>query len=135
MTVTVDIRLNSAQIYATFNSKSGLVGRDIFRRAKRVEGLAKRLCRVDTGRLRASITTDMDTRPGRITARVGTNVNYAMFVHNGTGIYGPRGRPIVPTRGKVLVFTPKGAGRPVFARSVRGMPKTEFLTKALPAAR
>ena len=44
------------------------------------EGYAKRLCPVDTGRLRNSITfyTDDDT------VTIGTNVEYAQFVEEGT---------------------------------------------------
>lgn len=42
----------------------------------------------------------------------------------GTGIYGPRRRPIVPKRAKFLRFNV--GGRVVFARSVRGMKKRNF---------
>ncbi len=45
-----------------------------------VEGAAKKLCAVDSGRLRASITNDSD-ETGAI---VGTNVEYAPFVELGT---------------------------------------------------
>ena len=57
------------------------------------EGAAKRLCPVDTGRLRNSIThAFLDDR----TVIIGTNVEYAPYVHNGTRFWngtGPRKAP------------------------------------------
>ncbi len=52
----------------------------------RIEGNAKRNCPVDTGNLRNSITTVMDSDRSSPTALgfVGTNVEYAAFVEFGT---------------------------------------------------
>lgn len=47
-----------------------------------VENDAKRLCPVDTGRLRASITHDFDDK--QFKALVGSNVHYAKYVEMGT---------------------------------------------------
>lgn len=44
------------------------------------ENYAKRLCPVDTGRLRNSIAHDIDAS----NAYIGTNVEYAPYVENGT---------------------------------------------------
>lgn len=116
-------------------SPTGIVGRDNFARTKRVESKAKRACPVDTGRLRASIQSTMPQQVGNlVVSYVYTDVNYAGFVMSGTGIYGPHRTPIVPVTSPVLVFTPKGASGPVFARSVRGMRPRPFLTDALTAA-
>jgi hypothetical protein len=113
----------------------GVVGRDNFARTKRVENQAKRLCPVDTGRLRASIQSTMPSGSGNVVVSyVYTDVNYARFVIEGTGLFGPHRTPIVPVTSPVLVFTPKGASGPVFARSVRGSRPQPFLTDALPAA-
>lgn len=49
--------------------------------ALKVEAEAKKLCPVDTGRLRASITTQ---RLGPLTYGVGTGVEYAPYVEFGT---------------------------------------------------
>ena len=46
----------------------------------------------------------------------------------GTGIYGPRGKPITPKRAKFLRFTT--GGRVVFAKSVRGMKPNDYVEKA-----
>lgn len=48
----------------------------------------------------------------------------------GTGIYGPRKKPIVPKRAKFLRFTPSGGSRPIFRRSVRGMKPRNFVKEA-----
>lgn len=52
-----------------------------------VERDAKRNCPVDTGQLRSSITHEVK---GDVCA-VGTNVEYAPYVHQGTGIYAVNG--------------------------------------------
>ena len=75
------------------------------------------------------------SRGGLPGVRIGTNVEYAIFVHEGTGIYGPKGVPIRPSRAKALVFTPYGAVKPVFAKQVKGMPANPFLVNALWAAK
>ena len=46
----------------------------------------------------------------------------------GTGIHGPKGRKIVPKKGKFLVF--EGKDGLVFARSVEGMKPQPFLRPA-----
>ncbi len=90
---------------------------------------------MDTGRLRASINTQLVIRNGRPVAVVGTNVFYARFVHDGTGLYGPRHRLIRPVRRKFLRFRPAGSRRFVYVRSVKGMVPNPFLRNALRAAR
>ena len=101
----------------------------VFIIGKRVEGEAKKLCPVNTGRLRSSIGTTVTTLNGLPAARVGTDVEYARQIHDGTGIYGPHRTPVVPRRGKYLVFNI--GGQTVFARSVRGVKGRPFLTDAL----
>lgn len=96
---------------------------------------ARRLAKVDTGRLRGSITFRVTGAvAAQMKGRVGSNLEYALAVEEGTGIYGPKGRPITPVRAKVLRFPVKG-GRIVFARSVRGRPATPYLKPALQALR
>lgn len=55
------------------------------------EGYAKKLCPVDTGNLRNSITHTVDE--GENSAYIGTNTEYAAYVELGTGIYADGGRP------------------------------------------
>lgn len=53
-----------------------------------IENQAKRECPVDDGQLRASITHKTDQFKGV----VGTNTEYAAYVHEGTGIFVSGGR-------------------------------------------
>jgi hypothetical protein len=117
------------------------VVQDLLGRGLRVETAAKRNLggvggprRIDTGRLRASINTQLASRGGVPIVYVGTNVKYGILVHNGTGLYGPRHRMIRPRRAKFLRFRIHGRGRWIYARQVRGMRPNHFLTNALHAA-
>lgn len=136
MAAVVRITQDSAALKALVASRDGPVGQDLIRRANLVVNRAKQLCPVDKGRLRASITWELVVggQQWPLVARVGTNVEYARYVHDGTGIYGPRGAPIRPVRAQWLVFTPRGSNSPVFARQVRGVRGRPFLTDALPVA-
>lgn len=140
--VTYSHRLDLTAVRMLLTSPQGGVVQDLLRRGLRVETQAKRNLtgisgpkRVDTGRLRASINTQVVSRNGDPAVIVGTDVFYARYVHDGTGIYGPLGRPIRPRRAKRLRFRPKGSRKFVYARSVRGMVANPFLRNALPAAR
>lgn len=55
------------------------------------EGYAKKLCPVDTGNLRNSITHQVDEEEKA--AYIGTNNEYAAYVELGTGKYAEGGRP------------------------------------------
>jgi len=143
-TVTTFQRLDANAVRALLTSPQRGVVRDLFRRGLRVESQAKRNLsglgdsgpkRVDTGRLRASITTVLVSRSGTPAVVVGTNVSYARWVHDGTGLYGPRRRMIRPVNAEVLRFRPKSVQGYVYARQVRGMVANPFLAKALSAAK
>ena len=56
-----------------------------------VEADAKRLCAVDTGRLRASITNEVrEIANAVIEGRIGTNTDYAPYVFLGTSRQDPQ---------------------------------------------
>ena len=79
MASNLEIRENNAKVVAEAINQSimaaveeiGLVA----------EGAAKRICPVDTGRLRNSITHAFEDESS---VAIGTNVEYAPYVHNGT---------------------------------------------------
>lgn len=134
-------RLDEAAIRRILASPQGGLARDMLKRGLKVETQAKRNLgglggpkRADTGRLRSSINTQLVIRDGRPIAVVGTNVRYARWVHDGTGIYGPRHMRIRPRRRKFLRFKSARSNRYVYARSVRGMRGNPFLRNALAAA-
>lgn len=145
MTSRSRFEIDQAALNRVIRSPDGPVARDMLRRGKRVEGVARRSVRVDTGRLRSSIHTELRVISAVPVARVGTDVSYARFVHDGTGLYGPRRKMITPKKGRYMVFTVRGGGsggrittgaggRVVFARQVRGQTPNPFLTIALRAA-
>lgn len=75
---------DDAALAKLFESSDGPIGKEILRRTIRVEGAAKRLCPVDTGRLRSSITHELAKDAQGIVGTVGTNVEYAAYVELGT---------------------------------------------------
>lgn len=56
-----------------------------------VERAAKVKCPVDLGPLRASIFSKVAMENGKIVGRVGSTMEYAPYVHQGTGIYAVNG--------------------------------------------
>ena len=77
-----------------------------------IEAEAKERCPHDTGTLRESITTDVKTQAENVVGIVGTTIEYAPYVHQGTGIYAREGngRKEVPwcyysEKEQKLVFT------------------------------
>lgn len=104
----------------------------------------------DTGLLSASFRVrrvNESSAPYRSTYEVYSDVEYARWVNDGTGIYGPYGSPIVSPTGRVMTFNPgrrnsgvAGVGRSrltgqftgsVYARSVEGQKPVAYLEKAL----
>jgi hypothetical protein len=142
--IVVTVDQTAVREYVT--SPSGPVYRFVEEKAKAVQQSAKRYCPSASGALRNSIDIQMLISAMTVYALVGSRLGYAIYVHEGTGIYGPRHAMIFPVKGKFLVFTPSGgsagswgqagsgsggAGGTVFARSVKGIPSTPFLYQAM----
>lgn len=108
-----------------------LVRDAVSRSALAIQGGAKRLCPVDSGRLRSSIGVRFYL--GGLAGHIGTNVEYAQPVEFGTGVYGPQQREIVivPKRATVLSWIGKD-GQRVFASKVviKGQKPQPFLGPA-----
>lgn len=144
------VRLNAAAIRELLTSPTGPVAQDLVRRGNRVLSLARRNAPVDTGTLRASLAMAVYRTSSGPVVRVGSNVRYAVWVHEGTGIYGPRRRRIYPRRGRFLRWPNINNRYPltggprryqggrtrsfVYARSVAGVRGRPFLVDALQAA-
>ena len=149
MASSVKHKLDLSVLQYMFNNPNGAVAKDLMKRCARVESRAKRNVsgiggsgpkRVDTGHLRGSIKHQLVFRPEGLSVRVGTNVYYARFVHDGTGIYGPKRMVIKPKRAKALVWRSQKYGQKsgkfrgfVVVKSVKGMRPNPFLAAALPA--
>lgn len=140
----IDFQLNRGELLALLGSQQGPVVQGIMQFGNRVLNNARRLCPVDEGRLRASLTMEVRVTTAGPVVRIGSNLDYARYVHEGTGIYGPRHMPITPVTASVLRWPIKnnsGTGRRRFAggqtaafayaRSVKGTPPRPFLLDAL----
>lgn len=138
---TVRIRhvRNSVALQALLSSPDGGVAKDLFRRGVKVQNQAKRNLersprRIDTGTLRSDIHVELITFAGKPAVRIGFNVFYGLYVHDGTGVYGPKGVPITPKSAKFLRWKSK-KGKWMFARQVLGMRPNPFLKDAVDAAK
>lgn len=84
----------------------------------------------DTMELAESISYTVEgSTPETMTATIVVKAQHGIIVEKGSGIYGPKGRPIKPKRSKVMVF-PGRAGI-VYTKSVLGQKAQPFLSKAL----
>jgi hypothetical protein len=87
------VRLDGAALTALLRGTQGLVAKDLTLKAQTVTNEAKRGCPVDTGRLRSSIRYAIFTDSEGVYAQVGSDVEYALFVHE--GVRGRPGRPFL----------------------------------------
>jgi len=88
--VTTTYSVNTAELNRYLSGRNGAVWADIRNRGVAVKNRADlnisggAMKAVRTGRLKGSITMAMALEDGAPTAFVGTNVEYAGYVHNGT---------------------------------------------------
>lgn len=79
-----EFRLDRKTFDDIIQSENGMVAKVLERAALATERRAKRACPVDTGRLRASITHALERDHRGLSAIIGTNVDYAVYVEFGT---------------------------------------------------
>jgi hypothetical protein len=128
-----------ATMHAILASPHGGLAKNMFLRATKVQALAKKNLqrppqRVRSGHLRASIVITPFFFKGYPGFRIGSGLNYARYVHDGTGIYGPHHQLIEPKTAKALRWQ-GNAGEFVFAKHVKGIPPNPFLRDALAATK
>jgi hypothetical protein len=104
----------------------GGVARDMYRRGQNVRSAAQRYVGVEHGRLKTSLHVEQVVRGDTLVTTVGSNVEHALIHHEGHDV-------IRPVRAKMLAFNV--GGRWVFTKHVRAVEGTEYLRRALPAAR
>lgn len=92
-----------------------------------IEARAKKAAPVKTSNLVRMITSDV-SRDGRV-GIVNAGADYSLYVHEGTGLYGPKKKKITPKTKKALHWA--GARHPV--KSVKGMKGRPFFREALDA--
>lgn len=81
---------DEAALRKLFESPEGPVGKDLVKRALRVQRRAKQIAPVDTGRLRSSVEYEVGRDSRGLVARIGTDVTYAVYLEFGTRRMSPR---------------------------------------------
>jgi len=124
-------KVYGAALDAMLQGPNGDVARFMLRLGNRIRTGAAERCNVDTGRLRSSISVALIDGPG---CQVGSDVNYAYWVHEGTAphvIEAQGMSPRNPTRLHVLSWV--GPGGRVFRRRVNhpGYRGNPFLRDAM----
>ncbi len=91
--INVSLRPSAEAIQKAYGNAGirDFLGRQIERVSFKIQRMAKQVTPVDTGVLKSSIATTIGL--GDLSARVATNVNYALYVHEGTRFM--RGRPFM----------------------------------------
>lgn len=131
MPVSVRVDLHHAEIARFLYSPGGQVVRGVKRWTQEVRWLAEARAPKQTGHLAGSSSVVMNTHPGFIVGTVSFSARHALWVHEGTGIYGHRGRPIRARSGGYMRI-PAGRGyRTTYTRTVRGQRPQPFLVSAL----
>lgn len=138
MAVSVHVDLNHAAIYQFLYSPGGPIVRGVNRWSQEVRSLAVARSPKSSGHLAGSSSVEMNTHPGFVVGVIRFSARHALWVHEGTGIYGPRGRPIRRRGGGLMKF-PTGAGGGsrargrafTYTRTARGQRPQPFLVSAL----
>jgi hypothetical protein len=129
----MSLNLDPAKLREYVGRRGGGTDRYMNQKGSRVVDTAKQLVsgemvNVQTGRLRSSIAHELTyTKAGNITLHVGSNVDYALMVHEGTSPHW-----IFPVHAKVLAFRGR-SGSMVYTGSVYhpGTQPRRFLTEAM----
>lgn len=146
MAVFVTTEIHHDAVVAFLYGPNGPMVRRVRHWGENVHAAAVRRAPRDTGLLANSGSVRVGVAPGFVFAVIAFRTHYARYVARGTGIYGPKGRPIRPVTARALRFEPgraigplrRGAQHPapgdrgtVFAASVKGSPPNPFLEDAL----
>jgi hypothetical protein len=133
ISVNTSIQLSEAQIRQITTQPGGPVWNAMLKATGATRDRAKLDLTINNlvnrGTLRNSIESTVAVRGDQVVGRIGSDLSYAGYVHEGTQ------GPIFPQRARTLRFKPKGASAFVFASSVQGTRDTgrysPYLKKAL----
>jgi hypothetical protein len=85
-----------------------------------------------SGALKASNGFEVRVRGGIVFLEFYNDAGeYALFQHEGTGIYGPKKRAIEAAPGKFFAWQDPDTGEWIYARRILGTPAKKFLTRAI----
>lgn len=83
MAVRVRVQISEAEVRRLMVGPTGLATRYVVRKTDQILNRARLLCPVDTGNLRASLTTAIRTDGQKVIGLVGSDVEYALPLHEG----------------------------------------------------
>jgi len=131
----VKIRIHRVPIFELLYAPTGEVHNLVERTTNRVQIATLRECPVMDGDMVASIRDDVRAAPPRsVRGVVFSNDEAALWVQQGTGIYGPMASPIVSTRPGGYMRWPDrrpGATGFFYAKAVAGQPANPFMWRGL----
>ena len=126
------IDINQTEANRLLNSPQGEVSQLVVSTGRQVLRSVKAETPVQDGHMRVLNSMVLRVRPYRhVMARIVNTDEAAMWVQTGTGIYGPRGRPITPKRARLLRFYGKRDGALLHLPSVKGQPANPFMLRGL----
>jgi hypothetical protein len=124
---------NPAGMDELLNSPVGPVARLVSGVTRDVLRTVENECPKRSGDTSRSFRSDVTVRPNRrVVGRVYSDDPVVTYLEKGTGLYGPRGRRIVPRNARALRF--EVGGQVIFRRSVRGMRPQPFMRRSLEIA-
>lgn len=131
--MSLNIKINSEVLRHLKDKAQGEIDKGMLRFITYAEGLAVKnspVAPIGGGNLRASITSGVEGGVAYLKA----TAPYAVFVHEGTGIFGPKGKVIIikPRFKKALFWA--GALHPVKKVVIKGMRPRPFFREAIEEA-
>lgn len=129
----VKITINRAGVFELLYAPTGDIHNLVERTTNLVHIAVLREAPVMTGAMLATIGRDIRVAPGRsVTGVVDSNDDAALWVQQGTGVYGPTGQRIVPRRSRVLRWPDRRGGQGfVYRDSVAGQEANPFMWRGL----
>lgn len=129
MPITIEIK-NIKELQRAFKKMPEVIGPELKHTVKEVGSLIleteKKEAPIDKGVLRRGIAMKLFN----IGASIGPSHEYALYVHEGTGIHGKRGDYIRPRNAKVLAFKSK-SGKMIFTKRVAGQKANPFVKRTV----
>ena len=124
MEFKTEIKISPELLKLGNNLEAGIQA-GLMRAAGAVEAAAVETAPVTTGNLANRIRKYFESHRAIVKA----TAPYSIFVHEGTGIYGPHRTRIVPTTKKALAF--QIGGKTLIRRSVKGQKANPFMKRGL----
>lgn len=129
----VKITIHRIPIFELLYAPTGDVHNLVERTTNAVHIATLRETPVMTGAMLGTLSQDIRVAPGRsVRGIVESDDEAALWVQQGTGLFGPQRRPIVPRRSRVLRWPDRRSGSGfVYAESVAGQEPNPFMWRGL----